>query len=103
MAARKARVQSWQSVKAKKLDSGAQRRVQRAADEALSLRELRRELKVTQVELAELAAMSQSELSRFESRDAHRLSTLRRYVEALGGEVEVTAVVEGRRIRLRDV
>ena len=32
--------------------------------------------------------MAQADVSRTESREDHRLSTLRRYVEALGGELE---------------
>ena len=38
-----------------------------------------------------------------ERRDDHLLSTLRRYVEALGGHIEVVAIVGGKRIRLRGV
>jgi len=43
---------------------------------------------MTQVDVARTAEMTQSELSRLESRGDHRISTLRRYVEALGGEGE---------------
>jgi hypothetical protein len=32
----------------------------------------------------------------------HLTSTLRRYVEALGGELEITAVIGGRRIEITD-
>jgi predicted transcriptional regulator len=44
--------------------------------------------------------MSQSEVARFEKRDDHRISTLRRIVEALGGELEIRAVFKGRTVRL---
>jgi hypothetical protein len=44
--------------------------------------------------------MTQSELSRIESRNDHLTSTLRRYVEALGGQLEVTAVFGTRRVKL---
>jgi hypothetical protein len=47
--------------------------------------------------------MTQSEMSRLESRDDHRVSSLRRYVQALGGEIEVTAIIGGRRIKLTEV
>jgi hypothetical protein len=47
--------------------------------------------------------MTQSELSRLESRGDHRISTLRRYVEALGGELEVAAIFGGRRVKLTEV
>jgi hypothetical protein len=44
--------------------------------------------------------MSQAEVSRFESREDHLLSSLRRYVEALGGTLEVWAVFDDRKVRL---
>ena len=37
-----------------------------------------------------------------ERRPDHRISTLRRHVTALGGEIEITAVVDGKRIRLAE-
>jgi hypothetical protein len=43
------------------------------------------------------------ELSRLESRADHRVSSLRRYVEALGGEIEITAIIGTRRVKLTDV
>ena len=55
----------------------------------LSLRELRKYAGKTQIEAAGLAATTQSELSRLERRDDSRLSTLRRYVAGLGGEIEL--------------
>jgi predicted transcriptional regulator len=71
--------------------------------EELTLQELRRDLSMTQVEAARAADMTQSELSRLESRGDHRISTLRRYVEALGGRLEVAAVFGGRRVKLTEV
>ncbi len=69
----------------------------------MTLRSLRETMGLTQEQMAELTEMSQSQLSRVEHRDDHLLSTLRRYIEALGGEIEVVAVVKGKRIRLRGV
>lgn len=69
---------------------------------ALTLKELRQDLNVTQVELSGSAEMTQSELSRLEARDDHLTSTLRRYVEALGGTLEVVAVFGNRRVKLTD-
>jgi predicted transcriptional regulator len=69
----------------------------------LTLKELRQDLDVTQTELARTADMTQSEMSRLESRADHRVSSLRRYVEALGGEIEITAIIGGRRVKLTDV
>lgn len=70
---------------------------------AITLKELREGLELTQAELAQAADMTQSEMSRLESRADHRVSSLRRYVQALGGEIEITAISEGRRVKLTDV
>ncbi len=69
----------------------------------MNLREVRQFAGKTQEELAAATKMQQPELSRVERRDDHLLSTLRRYVEALGGELEVTARFDGRAVRLRGV
>jgi hypothetical protein len=45
--------------------------------------------------------MTQSEVSRLERRPDVRLSTLKRFVEALGGEVEIFATFGDKRVRLR--
>jgi predicted transcriptional regulator len=97
---------SWTSVKAERLDPPTIERVTRRARaqvEELTLQELRRGLSMTQVDVARTAEMTQSELSRLESRGDHRISTLRRYVEALGGELEVVALFNGRRVKLTEV
>ena len=70
---------------------------------AMELRELRKEAGKTQTEVAAVAEMTQAELSKFERRDDHLLSTLRRYVTALGGELEVVAVFDNKRIALKGV
>jgi hypothetical protein len=67
----------------------------------MDLRELRQSLGKTQVEMAEATGLTQPELSRMEHRLDYRLSTLRRYVEALGGHLEVTAVVGDKRVNIR--
>lgn len=46
------------------------------------------------------ASMTQSEPSRIESCNDHLTSTLRRHVETLGGQLEVTAVFGSRRVKL---
>jgi predicted transcriptional regulator len=97
---------TWKSVKAARLTPPAIARVAGRAQaqvRELTLRELRQGLQVTQAELAEAADMTQSELSRLEHRADHRISTLRRYVEALGGEIEITAIIGDQRIKLTDV
>ena len=97
---------TWKSVRDARLTPLAALRAQRRARErmdAVTLQELRQDLAMTQVELARAADMTQSELSRLESRADHRISTLRRYVDALGGKLEITAVFGKRRVKLTDV
>ena len=55
------------------------------------LRELRERLDLTQVELARKLEVSQNRVSKIEHGDIERsqLDTLRRYVEAVGGELSV--------------
>lgn len=100
------RTKSWKSVRSERLSPEASARVSRRAEaelEALTLRELRQTCELTQQQVADKAEMTQSELSRLESRGDHRVSTLRRYVEALGGELEIAVVVGKRRLKLTDV
>jgi len=66
----------------------------------LTLRELREQLGKTQAAVAALSKVSQAELSRAERRRDHLISTLRRYVESLGGEIEILAKFDDRHVRL---
>jgi DNA-binding XRE family transcriptional regulator len=67
----------------------------------LNLQALRQQLGVTQAELAETSGFAQGEISRIEQREDHMVSTLRRLVRALGGELEIHArFPDGRDIRL---
>jgi hypothetical protein len=96
---------NWKSLKDSKLSPEALARVRARAKaelEELTLKALRQDLDLTQVEVSRTASMTQSELSRLESRNDHLTSTLRRYVEALGGELEVTAVFGDRRVKITD-
>lgn len=64
----------------------------------MRLAELRKIRDITQAELAEALATTQSGVSRIEHQDDVHLSTLVRYVHALGGELEITAVFDDERI-----
>jgi transcriptional regulator with XRE-family HTH domain len=66
--------------------------------DALSLADLRQARHVTQVQLAEQLGISQGNVSRLESRSDVYLSTLRSYVEALGGHLEIAAVFDKERV-----
>jgi len=67
---------------------------------AMRLRALREDLGITQEEMAAKVDVAQAQISRVERREDHRVSTLRRYVEALGGKLEIAAVVKGKRVPL---
>ena len=69
----------------------------RALRDALGLAGIRAARRVTQVELAARLDRSQGNVSELERRSDVYLSSLREYVEALGGELEVNAVFDGER------
>jgi predicted transcriptional regulator len=96
---------TWKSLKQAQLSPEAQARVDALVAAELqgrTLKGLRQDLALTQVEVGRSLEMSQPELSRLESRNDHLTSTLRRYVEALGGELEVTAIFGDKRVKLTD-
>jgi transcriptional regulator with XRE-family HTH domain len=55
------------------------------------LAELRKEQELTQKELADILEIRQSAISKLESQDDIMVKTLERYIEALGGELEIRA------------
>ena len=57
-----------------------------------SLMDFRQAAGLTQEQLAERVSVSQESISRLEKRTDMHLSTLRRYIEAMGYELELTAV-----------
>jgi transcriptional regulator with XRE-family HTH domain len=59
--------------------------------EEKTLRQIRKAREFSQVTLAELLGMNQGDLSRFERRTDAYLSTIRRYIEAMGGSLELIA------------
>jgi hypothetical protein len=93
----------WRDIRAKKRSPEALAALERQVEHELlemDLRAIRELLGKTQVELAAAVEMTQSEVSRLERRGDHLVSTLRRIVEALGGELEVIATFGDRRVRL---
>jgi transcriptional regulator with XRE-family HTH domain len=69
--------------------------------EATLLRELRFDQDVTQEQLAAMMGIRQASLSKIEHQDDLLVSTLRRYVEALGGDLEILARFPDRTVALR--
>lgn len=55
------------------------------------LSEIRKSVGLTQEELADALGIKQPSLSKLESQDDMQISTLRRLIEALGGELEIIA------------
>src|SRR5688500_8576746 len=97
------KVHNWKTLEAK-MSPERRARVDRAAREgireiiSMQLAELRKAEGMTQAELAAAAEMAQGELSKAERRDDHLVSTLRRIVEGLGGELRITAVIGDKEI-----
>ncbi|AFZ15566.1 helix-turn-helix domain protein (plasmid) [Crinalium epipsammum PCC 9333] len=66
----------------------------RAADliaSYMTLQELRQALKLTQEKVAQLLNIDQANVSRLENRSDLMLSTLREYVAAMGGDLQLVA------------
>lgn len=80
----------------------ARRRLDAIAREVLvvDLEELRRSCDVSQAELAERLGTQQAQISRLERRNDALVSTLRRYVKALGGRLEICASFDGWTVEL---
>ncbi|HEV2690102.1 MAG TPA: helix-turn-helix transcriptional regulator [Bryobacteraceae bacterium] len=67
----------------------------------MALDELRNAKQLTQADLAEMLDVPQSSISRIEQRADMYLSTLRNYVRALGGALEIQAVFpDGRKVAI---
>jgi predicted transcriptional regulator len=66
----------------------------------MSLRAVREMAGKTQAEVAAALKMAQGHVSTFESRDDRRVSNLRRYIKALGGELRMVARFGRKEVRL---
>jgi len=78
-----------------KMSPEARERANKRAAQILAempLQQLRNAREMTQTRLAELLEMDQGNVSKLEQRTDMYLSTLRSYVQALGGELEIRAV-----------
>jgi len=81
--------------KLRKLSPARRRKVEARASQLISeemtLRELRRARKLTQVRIAKSLGITQDSVSRLEQRSDLLLSTLRKTVEAMGGRLSLVA------------
>lgn len=74
-----------------------QKKIREGANELIkeyrSLQEFRKAIGWTQEELAEKLELKQANISQLEKRDDMHISTLRKYVEAMGCELEISIKV----------
>ncbi len=73
------------------------------APKTATLRQFRQWRGFTQVEAAARFDVPQGEISKIEQRVDHRVGNLSRYIAALGGRLELVAVVRGKRVVLQGV
>ena len=69
----------------------------------MSLSAMREMVGKTQVTVSAAAEIAQSEILKIKRRDDNFLPALRRYVDALGGELEVVANFGNKRVKVRGV
>ena len=81
-------VKARQSPEIKKM---AQERAAELRVELATLREIRKRQNITQVKLAEELGIGQEGVSRLERRNDTLVSTLRKTIEAMGGELHLVA------------
>ena len=96
----------WQDLKDRTVSQERQAAIRQKVEEELlsmDLRAIRELAGKTQTEIAQTLDTAQSEVSRIEHRSDHHLSTLRRFVEALGGELEVSARIGDQKVLLHSV
>lgn len=81
-----------QRLKKEQISAPAQGRL---TDLGVRLQNLRTERGVTQLELADLLGVGQTALSHLEKRDDVKLSSVKAYIEALGGKLHLAATFPG--------
>lgn len=85
----------------RKMAPESRKRIERGVKQDLTemlLAEIRKMAGLSQRELADGLGISQASLSQMESQTDMQISTLRRIVEALGGELEIVAKLPSGRI-----
>ncbi|MBX3383370.1 MAG: helix-turn-helix transcriptional regulator [Phycisphaeraceae bacterium] len=94
----------WNNLK-RKMSPQAQTRVDsrvKATLQAMPLAEIRKAIGMTQADLAGKLDVAQGSVSKFENAADMYLTTLRKYVEALGGELHLTAkFADGRELEIQ--
>lgn len=97
------KLHNWRAVKAERFSPKEVAKIREEAVQELlesDLRALREAAGLTQEDVAERLRLDQSQVSRVERQGDTRVSILKRYVEALGGEMKIVATVRGKTVRL---
>ena len=68
-----------------------------------ALSSLRKAFELTQSDVATAFGVSQDNISRLEQRGDFLVSTLRRYVQSMGGELQLTATFDGAEVSLSNI
>lgn len=92
----------WTTLRAKMTPERreANRRAAQQMIEAMPLEELREARSITQTHLASLLQITQASVSKMEKRTDMYVSTLRSFVQAMGGELEIRAIFPEGTIRI---
>jgi len=84
----------------KKRQQAVKKRTAELMAEEATLRQLREARERSQVEMAEKLHINQAAVSKLERRTDMYLSTLRGYIEAMGGQLEIIARFPNRAVRI---
>lgn len=71
-----------------------------ALETQMNLSELRRARRLSQEAIAQALAVSQGSVAKMEKRTDMYISSMRRFIEAMGGELEVTAKFPDHTVRI---
>ena len=71
--------------------------------EQMDLAEVRRAMKLSQEELGQTLQIGQGSVAKIEKRTDMYVSTLRRFIEAMGGELEIVARFPDHTVNIRSV
>lgn len=98
------KTQPWKDVRNSAISPERRAQIASAVDEEVrAFQELETALGITQEDLDRLAAITHEEASQLEAAGARRVARLeqvRELVEALGGNIEVFAVLRDKRVRV---
>jgi predicted transcriptional regulator len=71
-------------------------------DAEMDLAEVRRAMKLSQEELGQTLQINQGSVAKIEKRADMYVSTLRRFIEAMGGELEIVARFADHSVKIRN-